>query len=238
MAGTAEARVDGRESNQMRPPQLELRPLLRSDGSARFTLGQTTVIAAVFGPREPRARHREVFDRATLEVIVQPRVGRPGPAEKQLENHLTRHLDHVVVHKEYPRTQIQVILQIISADGSVGAVAGNAAFLALLDAGVAMRATALSVSIGISLDPELPEPVLLLDPTEAEESSCDATVTIGVDGGRDLLVSSLSSGAALDAATWSQCVVAGTKACKVLEAFLRMSLHKRLEAFLRPAAAQ
>lgn len=248
----ASARGDGRDANQMRPPQVELRPLLRADGSARFALGQSAVIAAIYGPREPKSRYREVFDRATIEVIVRPRVAVPGPFERQLEGHLTRQLDHIVLHKEYPRTQIQVIVQVCSSDGSIGAVAGNAAFLALLDAGVAMRATALSVSIGVRLDQDSAPPAkrqrgegeaertdqaaLLLDPTESEERDCDAVVTVGVDGGRNLLVSSLSTGASLDAACWGSCVAAGTKACKVLEAFLRMSLQKRLEAYLRAPA--
>eukprot|EP00927_Polykrikos_kofoidii_P025699 TRINITY_DN23047_c0_g1_i1.p1 TRINITY_DN23047_c0_g1~~TRINITY_DN23047_c0_g1_i1.p1 ORF type:complete len:284 (+),score=43.88 TRINITY_DN23047_c0_g1_i1:69-854(+) len=250
VAGVDEsAREDGRDTNQMRPPNVEIRPLLRADGSARFSLGNSSVIAAVYGPREPKSRYREVFDRATLEVIVRPRVGMPGSLERQLEGHLSRQLDHIVVHKEYPRTQIQIIVQVVSSDGSIGAVAGNAAFLALLDAGIAMRATALSVSIGVRLDEESMPPgkrqrgenealrpvevAILLDPTEAEEKFCDAVVTVGVDGGRNLVVSSLSSGASLDASCWASCVAAGTKACKVLETFLRMSLQKRLETFLR-----
>lgn len=37
------ARRDGRSANQLRPPQMELRPLLRADGSARFRFGDTAV---------------------------------------------------------------------------------------------------------------------------------------------------------------------------------------------------
>jgi len=238
-------RQDGRESNQMRPPQIELRPLLRADGSARFKLGRSSAVAAVYGPREPKSRAREVFDRATLEVIVRPRVGIPGPTEKQLEGHLLRQLDHIVLHQEYPRTQITIVLQISSTDGSIGAVAGNAAFLALLDAGVAMRATSLSVAVGVHFGEEGSNAianggegssaVLLLDPTEQEERDCDAIVTVSVDGSREQLISSLSAGAALDAVAWARCIEAGGKACKVLESFLRMSLQKRLETFLRPS---
>eukprot|EP00931_Biecheleriopsis_adriatica_P122256 TRINITY_DN97260_c0_g1_i1.p1 TRINITY_DN97260_c0_g1~~TRINITY_DN97260_c0_g1_i1.p1 ORF type:complete len:232 (-),score=53.30 TRINITY_DN97260_c0_g1_i1:32-727(-) len=230
----AALRLDGRESNQMRPPHVELRPLLRADGSARFKFGNTVVLAAVYGPKEPKSRAREVFDRATLEVIVRPRVGIPGPAERQLESHLVRQLDHVVIHTEYPRMQISVVLQVASSDGSVAAAAGNAAYLALLDAGVAMRATALSVCVGVRCgDGPSQGAVLVLDPTEAEEGQCDAVVTLGVDGSRSQIVSSLSSGVPLDAAAWASCVSAGSKSCKVLEAFLRMSLQKRLETFLK-----
>jgi len=220
----------------MRPPQAELRPLLRADGSARFKLGRSAVVAAVYGPREPKSRAREIFDRATLDVLVRPRVGMPGPEERQLEGHLQRQFEHIVILEQYPRTQITVILQVCSADGAVGAVAGNAAFLALLDAGVAMRATALSVSVGVCLGKQEIDPaVFLLDPTEAEERACDSVITVSVDGCREELLSSLSAGAALDAVAWTTCATAASKACKVLEAFLRMALQKRMEAFLKPA---
>merc|ERR1712004_886833 len=117
-------------------------------------------------------------------------------------------------------------------DGSVEAVAGNAAFLALLDAGISMRATALCVSIGVhaaSIGDGHLDDVLLLDPTELEEKDSDAVVTVCIDSTSNQLVSSLSKGEALDAVAWASCVDAGTKACRVLEAFMRMSLQKRLE---------
>ncbi|CAE7667799.1 EXOSC5, partial [Symbiodinium sp. CCMP2456] len=230
--------------NQLRPPHVELRPLLRADGSARFKFGNSSVLAAVFGPREPRSRAREVFDRATLDVVVRPRTGIPGPApspisgtfghlqaERQLEAYLARQLDHVIVHTDYPRTQISVVVQIACSDGATAAAAGNAAFLALLDAGVAMRATALSVSVAVRSGTT---PILLLDPTEVEETGCDALITVAVDGSRGQMVSCISGGIPLDAPTWASCLEAATKSCKVLEAFIRMSLQKRLETFLKP----
>mmetsp|Transcript_109766 Transcript_109766/g.338829 ORF Transcript_109766/g.338829 Transcript_109766/m.338829 type:complete len:236 (-) Transcript_109766:113-820(-) len=232
----APQRADGRASNQMRPPQVELRPLLRADGSGRFKLGLTAAVAAVYGPREPKFRAREVFDRAALEVLVRPRVGMPGPEERQLEGHLQRQFEHIIVLEQYPRTQISVIIQVCSEDGSVGAVAGNAAFLALLDAGVAMRATALSVSVGVQVGKQALDPAtFLVDPTAEEERHCDSVVTVSVDSCREELLSSMSAGAALDAIAWTTCAKAGGKACKVLEAFLRMALQKRLETFLRPS---
>ncbi|CAJ1355473.1 unnamed protein product [Effrenium voratum] len=229
----ANARRDGRQGNQLRPPAMDLRPLLRADGSARFRFGDSAVVAAVFGPREPRSRHRELFDRATLEIVVRPAVGIPGPKERQMEAHLARQLEHVVLSTEYPRTQISVVVQLSSCDGSVAACAANAAALALLDAGVAMRATALSVAVAVKQTGG--SPVLWLDPTAAEEAQCESLVTLAVDSSRNQLVSNISSGAALDAATWASCIEAGAKSCKVLEAFMRMSLQKRLETFLKPS---
>ncbi|CAK8997323.1 unnamed protein product [Durusdinium trenchii] len=227
------ARRDGRSANQLRPPQVELRPLQRADGSARFRFGDCTVLAAVYGPKEPRTRHRELCDRCTLDVVVRPRVGIPGPQERQMEALLARQLEYVVLATEYPRTQISVIVQMSCCDGSTAAVAGNAAHLALLDAGVAMKATAMCVALGVKLSPE---PVIWLDPTELEEAQCDALISLSMDGSRNQLVSHISSGAPLDATIWSSCIEAADKSCKVLEAFMRMSLQKRLEGFLKPNA--
>lgn len=44
----------------------------------------------------------------------------------------------------------EVIVQMSCCDGSTAAVAGNAAHLALLDAGVAMKATAMCVALGVT----------------------------------------------------------------------------------------
>merc|ERR1712187_822675 len=97
-----------------------------------------------------------------------------------------------------------------------------------------MRATVLNMTIGVRLDEGgVGQSTLVLDPTEVEERDLDASITIGMDGQRDALVSCLSAGAPLDAAAWASCVEAGAKSCKVLEAFLRMSLQKRLETFIK-----
>mmetsp|Transcript_106615 Transcript_106615/g.211762 ORF Transcript_106615/g.211762 Transcript_106615/m.211762 type:complete len:240 (-) Transcript_106615:13-732(-) len=239
MADTHARRADGRLSNQLRPPQAEMRPLLRADGSAVFRFGRTAVIAAVFGPQEPKSRARELFDRATLEVFVRPHIGMPGMAEKQLEGFVQRQLEHIVVRTQYPRTSIMVVLQVVSVDGSVAAVAANAAILALLDAGVAMHSTVMSVTVGVRLVEEptsgCGSATLLLDPMAAEERICDAVVTVSMDSNRGVLVSSLSSGLALDALAWTDCIGAASRACTVLEAFLRKTMEKRLEAIMNSA---
>ncbi|CAE7497043.1 EXOSC5 [Symbiodinium sp. CCMP2592] len=97
--------------------------------------------------------------------------------------------------------------------------------------GVAMRATALSVSVAVRSGTT---PILLLDPTEVEETGSDALITVAVDGSRGQMVSCISGRIPLDAPTWASCLEAATKSCKVLEAFIRMSLQKRLETFLKP----
>jgi len=69
-----------------------------------------------------------------------------------------------VLTTSYPRTMIQIVVQIVYDDGSVLAAAVNAMTLALMDSGVAMRTTITAASVAYmpgSADP-------WLDPTAAE----------------------------------------------------------------------
>nr|XP_015196134.1 PREDICTED: exosome complex component RRP46 [Lepisosteus oculatus] len=52
--------------------------LSRPDGSASFVQGDTSVLAGVYGPAEVKVS-KEIYDRATMEVLIQPKVGLPGP---------------------------------------------------------------------------------------------------------------------------------------------------------------
>ena len=56
----------------------------------------------------------------------------------------------VVKKRVIANHQTQVIVQLTSCDGAVAACAGNAAHLALLDAGVAMKATAMCISLAVT----------------------------------------------------------------------------------------
>merc|ERR1719412_1159273 len=100
-----------------------------------------------------------------------------------------------------------------------------------------MHSTVMGVTVGVRL---VEEPTsgcgsvtLLLDPTAAEERICDAVVAVSMDSTKGILVSSLSSGQALDALAWTDCIGAASKACSLLEAFLQETLEKRLEAILK-----
>lgn len=62
-----------------------------------------------------------------------------GATERELERFVKDALTHCIVLENYPRCVIQVIVQVVQADGSVLGSAVNCALLALLDAGVAMR---------------------------------------------------------------------------------------------------
>uniref|UniRef100_A0A7N4NXP7 Exoribonuclease phosphorolytic domain-containing protein n=1 Tax=Sarcophilus harrisii TaxID=9305 RepID=A0A7N4NXP7_SARHA len=51
--------------------------LSRPDGSASFLQGDTSVLVGVYGPAEVKVS-KEIFNKATLEVILKPKIGLPA----------------------------------------------------------------------------------------------------------------------------------------------------------------
>eukprot|EP00898_Chlorokybus_atmophyticus_P005150 jgi/Chlat1/5636/Chrsp369S05386 len=155
-------RRDGRTASQLRPMDCRRGLLSRADGSARWSQGKTTVLAAVYGPRGLPAK-RENAETAVLEVLVKPQTGTGGPADRELEQFIRGTLTHIVLLSLHPRTGISVVLQVVNDDGSVLVCAINAACAALVDAGVPLKGILAAASCfydsqgALSLDPDQKE---------------------------------------------------------------------------------
>ena len=98
--------------NAVNPPPVscKLRVLARPDGSASFTQGATTVIAAVYGPAEVRT-HRELIDRAVVEVVYQPKVGQCGPEGRAIEALISSVCEAMVITTMHPHTAFTIVVQ-------------------------------------------------------------------------------------------------------------------------------
>uniref|UniRef100_A0A8D1KKN2 Exoribonuclease phosphorolytic domain-containing protein n=1 Tax=Sus scrofa TaxID=9823 RepID=A0A8D1KKN2_PIG len=131
--------------------------------SCAVSPGDTSVLAGVYGPAEVKVR-KEIFNKATLEVILRPKIGLPGVAEKSRERLIRNTCEAVVLGALHPRTSITVVLQVISDAGSLLACCLNAACMALVDAGVPMRALFCGVTCALDSDG-----TLMLDPTAKQE---------------------------------------------------------------------
>jgi exosome complex component RRP41 len=76
--GQRKRRRDGRESNQLRPLAADFGVLSAADGSARLAMGDTRVLAGVYGPRPVRSQRAEDPERAILDFSVVPASGVPS----------------------------------------------------------------------------------------------------------------------------------------------------------------
>ncbi|KAH3677165.1 hypothetical protein WICPIJ_009034 [Wickerhamomyces pijperi] len=139
--------------------------LNRVDGSAKLQIKSTQIICSVTGPIEPKSR-QELPSTSSLSVIVRPDVGVTSTREKNLEEKIRVILNQAIAGELYPRQNIQVTLQILGAGESknytVKELTGmvNCSYLALIDAGVALR-----FSFGAQCFTIGHDDVLVVDPT-------------------------------------------------------------------------
>lgn len=140
-------RLDGRKFDELRPIKIEVGVLKRADGSAYIEWGGNKVMAACYGPRELHPRHLQRPDKATLRCTysmapfsVTDRK-RPGPDRRSMEiSKVTREaLESVVFTHLFPRTAIDVFIEVLQAEAGTRCVGIAAASLALADAGVPMK---------------------------------------------------------------------------------------------------
>ncbi|EFC46265.1 predicted protein [Naegleria gruberi] len=148
-------------SNQLRDMQVELGVLGKADGSVKFSQGNTTVICSVCGPESSM---KEKGDQAIIDVMFQPRDKKASEEEKEYELIIRQTLENVILTNIYPRTVITISIQVVQYDGCLLSASLNAASLALLDAGVAMKTTLVSSSCSY-----LNSGDCLLDPTRIEQ---------------------------------------------------------------------
>ncbi|TVY47274.1 Exosome complex component [Lachnellula occidentalis] len=94
-------------------PTALLSHLHRTDGSATFSQNGYTVVGAVNGPIEVQRRD-ELPEEAAIDVNIRPAAGVGGTRERHLESILQSTLRQIILITNFPRTLIQVTLQITS----------------------------------------------------------------------------------------------------------------------------
>ena len=140
-------RLDGRRLDELRPIRIEAGVLKRPDGSAYVEWGGNRVLAAVYGPREAHPRHLQDPARALVQVrynmapfSVSDRK-RPGPDRRSVEisKVTSEAFSAVVFTEQFPRTSVDVYIEVLQADAGTRCAGITAASVALADAGIPMR---------------------------------------------------------------------------------------------------
>lgn len=169
-------RVDGRRSEEVRRIRTRFALFQRVDGSAYYEQGNTKVIAVVYGPREltsmttaaaggnvgsvgtgsgnaasntqPRAVINCEYTQAPF-ATSERRTQRMGD-RKKMENALAikQVFEACIQTHLYPRSQIDIFIQVLHADGSEMAASINAITLALIDAGIGLNDFVVACSAG------------------------------------------------------------------------------------------
>ncbi len=175
-------RHDGRKPDELRPIRMEVGVLGNAQGSAIVEYGRTRVLAAVYGPREALPRHMTLPDRAILRVryhmapfsTTERKSPAPTRREIELSKVIREALEASVFTELYPRTTIDVFIEVLQADGGTRTTGITAASLALADAGIPMRDLIAGVAVGKVCGR------LVLDVDELEDSMGEADMPIAV----------------------------------------------------------
>ena len=170
-------RTDGRTWDQLRPLTIEVGVVKNADGSALIEWGKNKIIAAVYGPKEMHPKHLELADRAFLKCryhmapfSVDERKN-PAPSRREIEisKVIREALQPALFLEDYPRTAIQVYVEVLQSDGGSRVAGITAGAVALADAGINMRDMVVGCAVG-KVDGKI---VVDLNDTEDKEGSGD-----------------------------------------------------------------
>jgi len=175
-------RLDGRKLDELRPIKIEVGVLSNADGSAYIEQGKNKILSAVFGPKELHPKHLALPDRMVLRCryhmapfSVQERKS-PAPSRREVElsKVIREALEPSIFLEYYPRTGIDIFVEVLQADGGTRCASITAASLALADAGIPMRDLVVSCAAG-KIDDTI---VLDLMDTEDKIGAADVPVAL------------------------------------------------------------
>jgi exosome complex component RRP41 len=175
-------RLDGRKADELRPVKLEVGVLANADGSAYIEHGKNKILAGVFGPREMHPKHLSLPDRMVIRCryhmapfSVQERKS-PAPSRREVElsKVIRESLEPSVFLELYPRTGIDVFIEVLQADGGTRCASITAASLAIADAGIPMRDLVVACAAGKIDD------TVVLDLFDAEDKLGAADVPLAI----------------------------------------------------------
>jgi exosome complex component RRP41 len=175
-------RADGREYNELRPLKIEAGVLERADGSAYLEIGGNKVLAAVYGPRELHVRRIMRPDMSVIRCrynMAPFSVGdrkRPGPDRRSIEiSKITADaLRPAIFLEKFPRSTIDVFIEVLEAEGGTRCAGITAASVALADAGVPMRDLVVSCAAGKA------DGKVVLDLSEDEDKEGEADLPVAI----------------------------------------------------------
>ena len=149
-------RLDGRKLDELRPVKMEVGVLPNADGSAYLEQGRNKVLVGVYGPKEAHPRHIAQQDRAVIQCryhmapfsVDERKSPAPSRRDVELSKVIREALEPAVFLEYYPKTSIQVYIEILQADGGTRCAGITTAALALADAGIPMRDLVVACAAG------------------------------------------------------------------------------------------
>lgn len=185
-------RVDGRGLKDLREVEMKVGVLKNANGSAYVRWGNNKVICGVYGPRECLPRHTMDPYKAVIKCkysmspfASKEEHSRSGPSRRSTEisKVIKEAFENLILADKFPRTQIDIFVDVLQADGGTRVASINAAALALVDAGIPMKEMVSAIAVGKADDE------LVVDLGKEEDNSGQSDVPLAVSSiSKDILL--------------------------------------------------
>ena len=185
-------RCDGRRLDELRNISIKVGVLKNADGSAYIEFGKNKILVGVFGPRDVHPKHMANQDSGILRCryhmspfsVTERKNPAPSRREIEISKVIKEALQPSLILKDYPRTVIDVFIEVLQADGGSRCAALDAASVALADAGIPMRDLVSACAAGKVAD----RIVLDVNNEEDQEGQADMPVALMPNVGKITLL--------------------------------------------------
>jgi exosome complex component RRP41 len=221
-------RLDGRKPDELRPIKIDVGVLSNADGSAYIEQGKNKILAGAYGPREVHPKHLALQDRMLLRCryhmapfSVQERKS-PAPSRREVElsKVIRESLEPSIFMEYYPRTALDVFVEVLQADGGTRCASITAAALAVADAGIPMRDIVVACAAGKVED------TIVLDLMDEEDKLGSADVPLALMPNLNA-VTLLQMDGILTVEEFEQAVNLAIEGCKKISAIQKETLKAK-----------
>lgn len=221
-------RLDGRRLEELRPIKLEVGILDKANGSAYIEQGKNKILAGVFGPREAHPKHIALADRAVIKCryhmapFSTDERKSPAPSRRELElsKVIRESLEPAIMSEYFPRTTIDLFIEVLQADAGTRCAGITAASLALADAGIPMRELVAACAAGRI------EGKIVLDLSDMEDKQGDADLPVAFMP-KSNVISLLQMDGSLTEEEFRQALEMSTNACRKIHEMQREALRQK-----------
>jgi exosome complex component RRP41 len=221
-------RVDGRRVDELRPLKIEVGILDKADGSAYVEHGRNKILAGVYGPREAHPKHIALADRAVIKCryhmapFSTDERKSPAPSRRELElsKVIRESLEPAIMSEYFPRSTIDIFIEVLQADAGTRCAGITAASLALADAGIPMRELVAGCAAG-KVDGKV-----VLDLSDVEDKQGEADLPVALMP-KSNVISLLQMDGSLTEDEFRQALEMSTDACRKIYEMQREALRQK-----------
>lgn len=174
-------RCDGRKIDETRKVTIKAGVLKNANGSAYIEFGANKILVGVFGPRDVHPKHLANTDTGIIRCryhmspfsVTERKSPAPSRREIEIGKVIKEALQPALILDKFPRTSVDVFIEVLQADGGSRCAALAAASVALADAGIPMRDMVSACAAGKVAD------TIILDVNNEEDQSGQADMPVG-----------------------------------------------------------